>query len=164
MKTIGASGLVKTFGSIITCAMILFWGVSVFGQEWTVEQKEVWESVQARWEAIKNGDVEAALTLLHDENVGWLNRSANTSGKSSTKTFFNQWVSNVKPTTYDLKPINIQIFNNVANVFYAFKWKAQVRTGIGRNLETWTKQNDKWLQISYFGCSCDKLPSCNFDW
>lgn len=57
--------MARASASIIVCGMILLWGVAVFGQEWTAEQKVVWASVQANWETFKKGDVEAALAMKH---------------------------------------------------------------------------------------------------
>ena len=164
MKTNGAYGLAKASVLVFLCGIIVFWGLQAFGQEWTAEQKEVWGKIQARWEAIKSGDVEAALALLHNDFTVWMANYTLTSDKKYIKRFWNKWVSYTKPKTYVLKPIDIQIINNVANVFYAYKWKAEVRGGEGRNLEAFIKQDDTWVQISSYGCMCDKSPMCNFDW
>jgi hypothetical protein len=55
--------------SIILLGIFLFWNSKAFGQEWTAEQKEVWEAVQASWEAGKKGNVEAVLAMKHDNAV-----------------------------------------------------------------------------------------------
>jgi len=46
-----------------------------------------------RWEAIKSGDVEAALALLHDDFTIWLENYTLTSDKKYIKRFWNKWVS-----------------------------------------------------------------------
>jgi len=164
MKTQKRIFMATMFISLFFCGIIVFWGSQAIGQEWTAEQKEVWGKVQARWEAIKSGDVEAALALLHDDFTIWLENYTLTSDKKYIKRDWDKWVSYSKPKTYGLKPIDIQIINNVANVFYAFKHKGEVRGGEGKNLESFIKQDNKWLQISSYGCMCDKPPTCNFDW
>lgn len=49
MKLMGAYGLARTFVSIIICGVIVPWGVSVFGQDWTAEQKETWVKENGKW-------------------------------------------------------------------------------------------------------------------
>ena len=46
MKTNGEYGLVKASVLVFMVVMFSLWGVSVFGQDWTAEQKEVIESVK----------------------------------------------------------------------------------------------------------------------
>ena len=59
MKTIRTNLLVRGAIFLLLCIVIVFWGFQAIGEEWTAEQKEVWTSVQANWETIKKGDVEA---------------------------------------------------------------------------------------------------------
>ena len=72
----------------------------------------------------------------------------------------------LKPTFIKLKPLNVNIFNNVANVFYLFKWESANReySKAGRLLETWVKQDNKWLEIASLSSWCDKLPTCPYGW
>jgi hypothetical protein len=39
--------------SLILIGIILIWNSKALGQEWTSEQKEVWEAVEAKWKAIE---------------------------------------------------------------------------------------------------------------
>ena len=58
MKTMGVYGLARTSFTIIICGMIVLWGISAFGQEWTTEQKEVLKAMEADIEFFKKGDYE----------------------------------------------------------------------------------------------------------
>ena len=53
MKTKDMNLITWILVSIIILGIILLLNSKAFGQEWTAEQKEVWKSVQANWEAIK---------------------------------------------------------------------------------------------------------------
>jgi hypothetical protein len=61
MKTKDMNLITWIIVSIILFGIIFLWNFHAYGQEWTAEQKEVWKSVQANWEAIKNRDAESAL-------------------------------------------------------------------------------------------------------
>ena len=69
--------------------------------------------------------------------------------------------ANRRPVTYELIPYAIQIFGDIANVSYSYKWKAESKySGSGRTLNSLKKQNGKWLIISSISASCEKLPLC----
>jgi len=71
MKTKDMNLITWILVSIILFGIILLLNSKAFGQEWTTKQKEVWKSVEANWEAIKNGDVESALELKHADVFIW---------------------------------------------------------------------------------------------
>jgi len=66
-----------------------------------------------------------------------------------------------RPETYQIEPFAIQIFGDIANVFYSIKWKSKGEfSQHGRMLESLKKQNGKWLLTSSKGASCKYLPAC----
>jgi len=71
MKTKEMNLITWILVSIILLGIFLLWNSKAFGQEWTAEQKEVWDVVQANWETFKKGDVEAALAMKHKDVVVW---------------------------------------------------------------------------------------------
>ena len=44
--------------SMILFGIILLWNSKAYGQEWTVEQRDIWEVVKADFEKCKKGDVD----------------------------------------------------------------------------------------------------------
>ncbi len=44
--------------SLILFGIILLWNSKAHGQEWTAEQKEIWEVVKADFEKFEKGDVD----------------------------------------------------------------------------------------------------------
>ena len=163
MKTKRPYSMARISVSLFICGMIVFLGFQVFGEEWTAEQKEVWESVQTNWETFKKGDVEAALAINHDEMIAWFPNYPAPIRKETMRNAYKNWFAWEKPISVKLDPLKIHIFNNVANVFYYSKYEA--RKGLvvkSRVLETWVKQDNKWLAIGSLTASCDKLPTCPY--
>ena len=160
MKTIGSYGLVRASVSIIICGMIVLGGVSAFGQDWTTEQKEVWNVVIADYEKFKQGDVEGLLASRHDDVVIWWGNRKIPFDKGLSGLNYKGWFKSDIPTNWELKPLAIKIVGNVASVFFTYKFSGSTLSGSGRDLETWIKQNNKWIMINAFSASCDKLPPC----
>ena len=164
MKTMGGCGSVRAFVSIIICGLIVLWGVSVFSQEWTPEQKEVWEAVQTNWENGKKGDVEAVLAAKRDDAVVWWGSRPEPMTKEFMIYAYRNWYEYEKPSTAKIKPLIISIFGNFANVYYLYKYDGEKLKDQGRILETFVKEGDKWLQIGSLSASCNKNPPCPYSW
>jgi len=125
MKTIRTNLIVRVAISLLLCIVIVFWGFQAIGGEWTAEQKEVWASVQANWETIKKGDVEAALAMKHDDMVAWYGSNPEPLRKELMKQSYLNWFNSDKLVSYKLRLLTINIFNNVANVFYLYKYEGE---------------------------------------
>jgi len=164
MKTQKRIFMATVFISLFLCGVIVFWGSQAIGEEWTAEQKEVWKSVKANWETLKNGDVEAALAEYHDDLVTWWVSKPEPLRKVHMKQIYRNWLDYDKLVSYELKPIAITVFNNVANVFYIYKWNGNILSDKGRRLEVWVKQDNKWLEIGGLTSSSDTLPSFPYVW
>ena len=160
MKTKGTNFRARISIYLLFCALIVFWSLQVFGQEWTAEQKEIWKAVETQWELYKQGDLEGVMALQHDNVFIWWNNKVMPLGKKIMKHHYKDWFDYDKPVAYELEPLVIQIFGNVANVFYSYKWNGKALSDRARGLDTWIKKDNKWLKISYFTASCDELPLC----
>ena len=160
MKTQRKNLVAKVAISLLFCIAIVFWGFQVIGEELTETQKEVWKVVETEWEYFKQGDVEAVLTGGHDDSLTWWSSRAIPLGKSAIRLSYQDWFDLDKPVSYELKPLNIHIFGNVANVFYKSKWKGKKIGGDDRSMETWVKQDNKWKFLGLMGCSCEQPPVC----
>lgn len=77
---------------------------------------------------------------------------------------YRNWFDYDKLVSYELKPLAITVFNNVANVFYIYKWNGNTLSDKGRRLEAWVKQDNKWLAIGSLTSSSDTLPSFPYVW
>jgi hypothetical protein len=150
----------KAFISLFLCGVIVFWCSHAIGADWTAEQKEVWDVVVADYEKFKKGDVEGLLASRHDDVGIWWNNKPTPFDKKLAGSNYRGWFSYDIPTKWELEPLEIKIIGNVASVFFTYKFSGNVLSGYSRNLETWIKQDGKWLMINAFGASCDKLPPC----
>jgi len=164
MKTIRTNLIVRVAIFLLLSIVIVFWGFQAIGEEWTAEQNEIWTFVQANWEAIKKGDVEAALAMKHDYMVAWHNSDPEPLKKELIKQSYINWANSDKLVSYKLRPLTINIFNNVANVFYLYKYEGEKYSNRGRALETWIKQDNKWIAIGSLDSSCDFPPRCPHVW
>lgn len=163
MLTKGATLKVRIWIPIILCGIILFWSFQAFAKEWTEAQKKVWKSVVAFWENSKKGDVEAVMAGFHDDYVEWCSRKIIPLGKDLLDAHYRAWLSGLsKPVSYELEPLSIHIFGDVANVFYAYKWHKEVVPGFhyGRAMGTYVMHNNKWILIGAMDALCTKLPPC----
>ena len=150
--------------SIILLGIFLFWNSKAFGQEWTAEQKEVWEAVKANWDTLLSGDAKAAMEWKHEDTILWFSSRPEPLKKVLLESAYKTWFDYDKPISYELKPLVIHIFNNVANVFYLYNWKGTKISDKGRILGVWVKQDNKWKVIANLSSSCDKLPPCPYSW
>lgn len=155
--------------SIIISTLVVFFivasGFQAFGEEWTAEQKEVWSVVEQYYSNIDNGDVASTMKLTHEKALElWSDNPSPLKG-SQIKAGLDNYAS-IKPTT-KIKPISITVIDHkVANAFYHFKWESKDTTysNKGRTMQTFIKQDDKWVTIGSFSSSCNKPSPCPYGW
>ena len=160
MKTPKKTNMTMVPISLVIFGIVFFWGFPVFGEELNKEQKEIWKAVETRWEYYKQGDLESVMSSIHDEAVFWLRNGLSPLGKNAIETLIGAWIGYYPPLSYEFEPLSINIFGNVANVYYHYKWKGNMVSGIGRVGATFIKQDYKWLLIGYIGASCDRPINC----
>jgi hypothetical protein len=164
MKTNVINLITWVLVSIILFGIILLWNSKAFGQEWTAEQKEVWEAVEADFEKFKQGDLEGILASRHNDVVIWYGDEAMPFNKKMASFNYKEWFDYDKPVKWELEPLAIKVIENVASVFYTYKFSGNILSGSGRDMETWIKQDNKWLMINSFSASCDTPPNCPHVW
>jgi len=152
--------------SILTGIFIVASSFQVFGEEWTAEQKEVWGVIEGHWEYLKKGDVKALMDNFHEKTLALYSDNPITYNKSLIERGNKRFISNFVPTYIKLKPIAINIVNNVANVFYVCKWESKNKeySQSGRRMTTMIKENNKWLFIGTLEASCDQKAPCPYGW
>ena len=130
-------------------------------------RKRLWEMVQADWEALKNGDVEAIMANNHDKALSLYSNNPTPLNSEQARKSNEDWLnSDHKPTSLNIDPIAISIIDNVAIVFYLYKWKSEL-TGFaqkGRTMNTLIKQNNSWKFIGSLSASCEKPAPCPYKW
>jgi uncharacterized protein DUF4440 len=151
---------------ITVCIFVVAPGLQAFGEEWTAEQKEVWDSVEGFWDAMKTGDVYSALERHHDKMQNWISMNPYPAEKKQMRSEYNGLVARYRPTFIKLKPMSISIIEDVANVYYIEKWESSNKevSWSGRVLLTMIKKENNWIWIGRLGSSCNETPSCPYGW
>ena len=160
MRTARAMLKTKISISILLCGILVFWCFHATGAEWTDEQKEVWQAVEADTELFKKGDVEAIMADRHVDAIIWWGNKGLPFDWKLAKLNYKGWFKYDIPANWELEPLAIKVLGNVAIVAYKYKFSGGKSSGTGRLMMTFIKQNNKWLLMSSFGASCDELPPC----
>ncbi len=150
--------------TIIISTFVFFFivasGFQAFGEEWTAEQKEVWKAVETDGELFKKGDLEGLLSLRHDDVLIWWSDKKIPLDKESIRIGYQSFINYDKPVNWEINPLAIKIIDNTAIVFYSYKYSGNILSGSSRAMETWIKQDNKWLKLGGLDASCGTLPPC----
>lgn len=160
MKTKDVNLLTWILVSIIIIGFFLLLNSKAFGQEWTAEQKEVWEVVKADIELSKHGDIEGILASRHNDILSLWSSKPIPFDKELLRFNLENWFNYDKPVNWELNPLAIKVIANVAIVFYSYKFSGNTIFRHSRTMETWIKQDNQWLMIGSLDASCDELPPC----
>ena len=148
---------------IITALVVIFIvasGFQAFGEEWTAEQKEVWNTLVADIENFKTGDVDKLMEARHDDFVGWFGTETDIYDKEDSKLYYEGMFAFGMPKKFDIEPVKILIMGNLANVYYTFAMSSKNYSSEGRAVETIVKEGNRWLLISHMCSLCEKPVPC----
>lgn len=134
---------------------------SVFCQEWSKEQNEVWENIENFYSLIwEQKDIEGFLSYVHDDYQGWDYTDPVPGNKESLKKLLVERVPKREILVYYLNPLSIQVYGNVAFSHYYSTRIIMNKGGVEKLVKTrWTdillKEGDKWVLI---GDRSEKVP------
>ena len=134
---------------------------SVFAQEWSPAQKEVWKNVNDYWGLMAKGDLNGFLDYFHADYVGWDNNSPLPSTKAESKKWITYAYQGVKIPVYEINPVAIKIYGDVAFVDYYYAMAKESQDGkksseSGRWTDILLKQGNRWVMIGDHGGSDKK--------
>jgi hypothetical protein len=119
--------------------------IQPFMENWSTEQKEVWEMEEVYWKTFKEGDLKKHMELWHQDAVAWPHWSPEPIGRKVLEIGVKPFL---KVLSYDIKPFTVNIFDKFAEVYY------RVRSSRGDNLNSsvrvihfWMKQEGRWKLI-----------------
>jgi ketosteroid isomerase-like protein len=148
----------------IIAILVLCFGMginTVIGQEWNAAQKEVWKNVNDYWSLMAKGDIAGFMDYFHPDYVGWDNDSRLPSTKEDTKKWMSYMMQGVKIPVYDIRPLAIKIYGNIAFVHYYYSFARDIdgkkSTESGRWTDILMKQDAKWVLIGDHGGSDKKM-------
>lgn len=142
---------------LLTILFITGFGVaSLKAQEWSAAQKEVWKNVNDYWSIMAKGDLAGFYEYFHQDYMGWDNGSLLPSNKEESKKMFTFMFSGVKVPFYEIKPLAIKIYGDVAFVHYVYTMfietpDSKKKTEKGRWTDILLKQGNKWVMIGDHG-------------
>jgi ketosteroid isomerase-like protein len=157
VKTRAKILVTKIIVSLLFIGIAVFWSLQAFGAEFSEAQKEIWNLEIKYWESIKNADVETHKNLLHDNLVSMRSRTSEPDNKA-VEMAHNFQVVAYTLKSYEIEPLAIQLFNNVAIACYYYKFTGTKVSDSGRVTHTWMKQNDTWYLIGLMEASYESLP------
>jgi len=128
----------------------------IFSQQWTTEQKEVWENVEAYWNLYAQGDVEGYMNYIHNDYKGWDYDDEIPKDKTELKKWMNYYSKKSKIVLHSESPLTIQIFGNMSIVNYNYSIISSEADGKdipfeGRYTDILIKEGSKWLQVAGHG-------------
>ena len=143
----------------IAVTMIAFLGASTLNaQEWSKEQKEVWQDVEDMWTFWKAGDLDAAFANVHADYLGWNN-------SSPMPMSYTKWVDGTKESkdlyskrNFDIEPARILVHGDAAVVHYYFEFSYLYNDGEesykggyeGKWSAFFVKEGGKWMLLGDF--------------
>jgi hypothetical protein len=144
----------KLIVALFGISLLFFGGVQAFGQELSVDQKEVWKMEETNWEFFRQGDLKGYLTSWHKDAEVWRSASVGPMPKQSYvrgyegkkfSPFPSEKIPGKEAISYKLGAPRINIFNNIALVFYSctidgvdlFPYSSRV-------FHVWMKEEGKW--------------------
>jgi ketosteroid isomerase-like protein len=116
------------------------------GAQFTPEEQAVWQMEETYWRDVEAGDVEAYVTLWHDDFVGWPCFASEPSDKSK----IGGWVRDIRDNhwklTYQLRPKAVRVFGDVAVVQYAAEYVLDYGDGTHSGAGVWRKFTHTWMK------------------
>jgi len=141
---------------ILASAALIMMMVPAHAQSWSNEQLEVWNIVQAQWEATKDKDSEWTKRFLHDDFVGWANDIPAPRTRSSVANWDRLDMEDSTTLLQELTPLGIVIHGNTAVAHYVYSQttedgEGERKTTHGRYTDTLVKDGDNWLFLAWHG-------------
>lgn len=143
-------------GALAALIFTLLATAPLHAQEWSAAQKEVWKNVEAYWALDAAGNLDGFMSYFHDNYMGWDINEPLPMDKASVRKFVDYEYKTTKTLVYNIKPVAINVFNNVAIVDYYYSRIMKDAEGkekgrSGRWADIVMKQGDKWVLIGDHG-------------
>ena len=119
-----------------------------FAAEFSDDEAAVWQMEETYWRLVAAGDVEAYVSLWHDDFVGWPCFSWTPTGKANIGSWVEEIRDNNWTLTYDLRPEAIQLFGEVAVVHYAAEYVFGYGDGTSKGKGDWRKFTHTWMKVN----------------
>ena len=127
--------------------------LNIEAQQWSVEQQEVWKTIDASWQAAKDGKVWVE-EFVHPDGISWGSSSPMPRDKATMIRWSKAYKSITKILEYQIFPLSIVVKGDVAIAHYYYReldesYDGKKELENGRVTETWYKEGNKWLLLSW---------------
>ena len=135
---------------------------SVYAQQWTSQQKDVWAGVEKYWEVSASGDAMAFLNYFDDSYMGWEYQSKVPQNKANTGKWIAYGMKNHSTLLYTISPVAIWVKDDFAFVHYYYSEvekdndSGKVENNSGKWTDILMKKDGKWVLIGDHGGQTSK--------
>lgn len=145
----------EIFKLFLASVIFMGWG-SVFAQDATDDQADVWSVIEDEWNADEKGDKNWPDRLLSDDFTGWVKDSPAPRSKSSTKMWDRFSVEMGKMVAHELYPLSIVVNGDVAVAHYLYSSAYEPKDGEiemnnGRFTDVLVRTADGWKFLAWHG-------------
>jgi ketosteroid isomerase-like protein len=142
--------------AVAALCVFAFLAAPLTAQQWTDEQKEVWEAVEAYSKLAMEGNVDGFLEVFHPDFVGWHYGSPVPDDYAARVKMMKFFLPLGKVLFYHLTPLAIRVHGDVAVVHYVYSDLSRMGEGEpewkqGRWTDILMKKDDTWLLIADHG-------------
>ena len=135
--------------------IIVSWSKISFSQDWSSEQKEVWEISKKMEDFWANRDLDGYMSCLHKNFIGWFQKDPLPIDKNSLRNWERHWLSTAKIHHWESKPVSINITDDTAIINFYQTIIREDENGKKLIYSKWTeilkKENGKWLILGMHG-------------
>jgi ketosteroid isomerase-like protein len=146
---------------LIGLSLTLFTSTTLFSQEWSDAQKEVWETVKTYNNMFDKGDVQGLLSYNDESFSGWSYSLEAPRDKNSSIKVMNYWLANSKTLYSTMTPAKIWVNGDYAYVHYYYTEYSEDAEGKkkwrkGRYTDILLKKDGKWMIVGDHGGAISK--------
>lgn len=146
----------KKFLFLFLLILTFFLLLDVQAQQWSAEQKEVWEGVEKYWAVSMSDNPLDFLNYFDDSYYGWDNESDVPNTKADVQKFLKYWTSKGKVVLYTITPARIWVNGDFAYVHYYYTQitegaDGKPNTESGRWTDILMKKDNKWVMVGDHG-------------
>ena len=147
----------KTKSLLILVLFVCLTVTASFGQSWSKEQQEVWKAVDEIWAVwAAGGNVDLTFSLIDDNYRGWSNNDPAPFTKKDKRPWMEFYFKNYPIEIYKINPMSIDIYNDIAIVFYYYQILQVKPDGTdmqvaGKWMDIYRKNGASWLLLADSG-------------
>jgi hypothetical protein len=129
----------------LLCAALSFQTAS--SQMWSDQQKEVWKNVEDYWAISSGENAMDFIDVFHDDFVGWDLDETVPSDKATRAKYIRKFWPMMKTEFYNLKPLSIRVYGDVAVVHYLYHMILVPNEGMEEMGLEMKEENGRWTDV-----------------